>query len=135
MTIFQMMKNLIQRKNPPIDIWYYIQGMYRYKLYYSKYKYLIRDHILEQIEARINTMDKECYNAGFCKHCGCMVTALQMSNKQCHGKEYPVMMNKEHWKRFKKGMVFLFKKQDELWRYDRLNHIFKPIYNKNLSHV
>lgn len=79
----------------------YIQGNIRYKLYYSKFSFLIPRHIREQIEYRIYKMDRECYNQGSCKMCGCKTTALQMANKQCDKPCYPKMMNRREWKNFK----------------------------------
>lgn len=79
----------------------YIQGNIRYKLYYSKWSWLIPSHIREQIDFRIHKMDKECYNQGACKMCGCKTTALQMANKQCDKPCYPEMMNKKQWKKYK----------------------------------
>ena len=80
----------------------YIQGKLRYKLYYSNFVFLIRPHIREQIEARINSMDKQCYNEGQCKMCGCQTTALQMANKACDKPCYPSILSKKKWNWFKK---------------------------------
>jgi len=80
----------------------YIQGNIRYQLYYSNWDFLIKDHIKEQIDWRINNkMDKECYSNGSCKMCGCETTHLQMANKSCDKPCYPVMMNKEDWTNYK----------------------------------
>ena len=75
----------------------YIQGNLRYKLFYSKFAFLIRPHIREQIEARIRSMDQECYNAGECKMCGCQTTALQMADKACDKPCYPEMLSRNKW--------------------------------------
>jgi hypothetical protein len=83
----------------------YIQGYIRYHLYYSKFKFLIRKHILEQIDFRIKYMDKECYENGSCKLCGCATTALQMANKSCDKPCYPKMMNKILWEGFILGVM------------------------------
>lgn len=83
------------------DIWYYVQGNVRYELYYSRFKFLIPKHILEQIDFRIEVMYPECLLSGFCIKCGCKTTALQMCNKSCEGDCYPEMMNKKEWKEFK----------------------------------
>lgn len=78
-------------------------GNYRYKLFYSKnLKKLIRKHISEQIQVRINSMNKDCYDKGACIICGCSTTALQMANKACDGNCYPKMLNKVEWKKLKK---------------------------------
>lgn len=79
----------------------YNQGTIRYKLYYSKrFRRLIRKHIREQIEFRIEVMDRSCYENGSCKLCGCKTTALQMANKACDKPCYPPMMDKGCWKDF-----------------------------------
>mgnify|MGYP003675236959 CR=1 FL=1 len=71
------------------DVWYYIQGNFRYKLFYSKkFNTLIRKHIKEQIDIRIKNMNQDCYDKGECIKCGC----------------YPKMMNKKTWRDFKRGM-------------------------------
>lgn len=91
-----------------IDLWYYLQGWYRYRLFYSnRYEFLIRKHILEQIDYRIYEMDIECYEAGECKKCGCATTALQMANKSCLGECYPVMMSKSKWNKSSERLRYL----------------------------
>lgn len=81
------------------DIFYYIQGNIRYKLFYSIFVGLIRNHILEQIYYRINSMDIKCFADGQCKMCGCKTIALQMCDKACDKPCYPPMMNKWRWNR------------------------------------
>lgn len=89
---------MVQRKEITIkNIFAFIQGNLRYKLYYSHFKFLIRTHIRQQIKLRIKVMDRDCYINGSCKICGCKTTALQMANKSCAGNCYPVMMNKQEW--------------------------------------
>ena len=93
------------------DILYFLQGTVRYKLYYSKLRFLIRGYIFDQISWRIMVMDSECLNKGFCKKCGCKTTALQMCDKSCEGNCYPKMLNEiqwEHFKSFTDNTVFLF---------------------------
>lgn len=75
----------------------YVQGKLRYKLYYSKFAFLIRPHIKEQIDIRINSMERTCYENGECVLCGCQTTALQMANKPCDKPCYPRMLNREEW--------------------------------------
>ena len=77
----------------------FFQGWYRYKIYYSSgpLRFLMRSHIRSQIDVRIESMDRECYNSGACKKCGCTTTALQMANKSCEGFCYPSIMNKSQW--------------------------------------
>ena len=84
----------------------YIQGNLRYKLFYSNFAFLIRPHIREQIEARINSMDPICYGNGECKICGCQTTALQMANKACDKPCYPEMLSKKNWKFLKEGLFY-----------------------------
>lgn len=91
---------ITQGRRPIKDVFYYFQGNWRYKIYYSPFKFLLRKHILQQIDYRIKWMDQECFNEGSCKLCGCETTALQMCNKSCDKPCYPPMMNKEHWSLF-----------------------------------
>ena len=88
-----------------IEIWDFYRANFRYFIYYSKYfNFLMREHIREQIDYRVSVMDKECYNKGECKICGCKTIHLQMANKACEGNCYPPMMNKTVWKIFKIGL-------------------------------
>jgi hypothetical protein len=88
----------------------YIQGNIRYKLWYSKYKFLIPLHIREQIEMRIASMNVECYNQGSCVKCGCQTTHLQMANKACNGNCYPKMLSKNKWSFIKKNNTMVIDK-------------------------
>ena len=97
------------------DIWYYTQGNIRYKLYYSRFRFLIPKYIIEQIESRIDSMDNECYMKGFCKMCGCQTTHLQMCNKPCDKPCYPKMLSKIKWDRLKKGYISYCDKTDRNW--------------------
>lgn len=81
----------------------YLQGNIRYIFYYSWCRFLIRKHIREQIDFRINSMRRTCYANGFCDECGCKTTQLQMANKSCAGNCYPRMMSRKKWKIFKYG--------------------------------
>lgn len=96
------------------DIKAYIQGNIRYKLYYSKYSFLIPLYIREQIQTRIVSMNIECFNQGSCIKCGCRTTHLQMANKKCDGDCYPVMMNRNKWEYMKKGNITIV--NDQLWK-------------------
>lgn len=89
------------------NIFFYIQGNLRYKLFYSKFAFLIPDHIKEQIEYRIAKMNPQCYEEGQCIMCGCKTTALQMADKICEGACYPEMMNFVTWRTFKTGQLTL----------------------------
>lgn len=95
----------MRNKRKISDIFAYLQGYYRYNLYYSKFgSFLIRSYILEQIQWRISVMDIECFEQGSCKICGCDTTALQMANKACPKPCYPKMMNKKNWLSFKQQL-------------------------------
>lgn len=96
---------ILTGERPLIDVWFYVQGNYRYKLYYSKYKWLLRKHIREQIDFRIQRMKPECFSEGSCQICGCETTKLQMAYKSCDGKCYPVLMGAGDWKHFKQFFV------------------------------
>lgn len=96
------------------NIFYFIQGNIRYRLYYNKIlSKLIRKHIREQIDYRIAVMSKECYDTGSCTMCGCKTTALQMSNKSCNKPCYPPMMKKKEWELFKLYVPVLI--NNDIW--------------------
>lgn len=95
------------------NVWSYIQGNIRYRLYYSKQLYgvdlswLLPKWLKDQIELRIDSMDRQCYNEGSCKICGCKTTALQFSDKACDKPCYPSMLSKKQWYIFcDTGLVF-----------------------------
>lgn len=104
----------------------YIQGWYRYNLWYSQDKFginlkgWIRPHIQEQIEMRIKSMRRSCYRNGSCDECGCKTTALQMANKACDGNCYPPMFNRLSWNVFKEAskrpIITFIKKGKYGWR-------------------
>ncbi len=92
------------------DIISYLQGNIRYFCYHKKYlNWMISKHIKEQYVYRINSMDKECYDNGSCKECGCKTTHLQFANKACEGHCYPVMENKSWWNITKKYSIVFCK--------------------------
>lgn len=108
---------MIRGQRSFIDIWHYLVGNYRYSLYYSKrFSWLMRSHIREQIKFRIEQMDKECYNNGECKLCGCQTTALQMCNKPCDKPCYPSLMTKPVWKIFKDCKLIIDEKTG-IWQF------------------
>lgn len=107
----------------------YITGNIRYKLYYSKFVWLIPTHIREQIEARINSMEKTCYTQGSCIMCGCKTTALQMANKQCDKPCYPEMLSRADWKWLKGGNPLFITKTKGY--YSGMVNFRKDIENKN----
>lgn len=102
MKMKQKILMILTGKRPLIDVWYYIQGNLRYKLYYSKYRWLLRKHIREQIDFRITAMNPDCFISGACVKCGCETTMLQMANKSCDGECYPRMVKAGTWKHIKK---------------------------------
>ena len=95
----------------------YIQGWYRYNLWYSQDKFginlkgWIRPHIQEQIEMRIKSMRRSCYRNGSCDECGCKTTALQMANKACEGNCYPKMQNRKNWNLLKRNRIIISEKR------------------------
>ena len=90
-------------KCDPRNWWEWLVGNWRYLCYYREWlRWLLRRHIREQIEWRIEVMDQECYSRGSCKMCGCSTTALQMANKACPKPCYPKMMGKAEWEDYKK---------------------------------
>jgi hypothetical protein len=123
---------VLKGKRPLIDVWFYVQGNYRYWLYYSKYKWLLRRHIREQIKFRIQRMKPECYETGACVMCGCETTKLQMANKSCDGECYPPMLKAGSWKHFKE--VFMEKQSGKLV-YPEQNHHVKEYYVDRLCKV
>ena len=78
----------------------YFVGNLRFKIYHSKFYWLLPKHIREQYRFRILKMRDQCYMNGYCMMCGCTTTNLQMANKECDGKCYAPMMNKRDWINF-----------------------------------
>ena len=101
-------QHYIMKKAKPTlkNIIAYIQGNLRYKLFYSNFAFLMRPHIREQIEVRINSMDPICYGNGECKICGCQTTHLQMADKACDKPCYPEMLSRKNWKSLKEGLFY-----------------------------
>lgn len=100
--------SLIKRGVSIKDIFYFIQGNIRYKIYYSsKLRGLLREHIVEQITYRIRVMRQDCYENGSCVECGCMTTNLQMCSKSCEGQCYPPMMTKDNWNKKVSSIVII----------------------------
>jgi len=86
-----------------LNIKSYLVGNFRYKVYKTEFQWLIRKHIKEQIDWRIEVMNPECYHLGSCTLCGCATTALQMANKACDKPCYPPIMNSIEWYIFKQN--------------------------------
>lgn len=119
------MKSKVNLKN----IYAYIQGNIRYKLYYSKYRFvrrLIPTHIYDQINCRISTMDKQCFINGSCKLCGCKTTHLQMANKACDKPCYPTMLSVKKWNNIKNSKTVFCKETNKHWVLDK--NKFKIVY-------
>ncbi len=93
--------DFVTGKRDIADIYAFLQGHFRYELYYTNYSWLIRPHIKEQIDIRIASMDRKCFEDGQCKICGCLTTALQMCDKECDKPCYPEMLPKVKWEVFK----------------------------------
>lgn len=110
----ELFKEPSRKARPTLkNIWSYIQGNIRYRLYYSKKIYgidlswLLPKWLKDQIELRIDSMDRECYNNGSCKICGCKTTELQFADKACDKPCYPFMLSKKQWYIFcDTGLVF-----------------------------
>lgn len=107
------------------DVIDYFRGMIRYRLWNSKYYFFIPLHIREQINFRIEVMDKDCFENGTCKLCGCMTTALQMANKACEKPCYPHMLNKKDWKSFKSNLAVYDIHTKLLWQLTRKGMLIK----------
>lgn len=129
---------ILRGERPLIDVWHYIVGNLRYKLFYYRFKNrsffsirkntleqdrhpLMRRHIWEQINFRIKWMNPVCYEQGSCVKCGCETTHLQMANKKCDGDCYPPMMNRKQWEKFKKNRQYSEdKKGNRVWMMNRM---------------
>lgn len=99
------------------NVWAFLQGNLRYKLYYSPFRFLIRQHIIEQIEVRFTSMKSVCLFEGSCEECGCKTTQLQMATKPCEGNCYPRLVNKKIWIKFK--TCKFVKLDNQVWRLRR----------------
>lgn len=84
-------------KNKLKNILHFLVGTLRYKLFYSKFDFLLGRTLKNQIQFRIDVMDDQCYKEGSCKICGCTTTALQMADKQCPKPCYPPFFDKKTW--------------------------------------
>ena len=111
-------KSQINLKN----IWAYITGNTRYFLDWHVnflYKLLVRKHIREQIRARINSMNSECFSRGSCIVCGCATTNLQYASKACDGDCYPKMLSSFDWEMLKNGMRVVDSNTGIRWKLER----------------
>lgn len=99
------------------DIYSYIIGNLRYKLYLSKgfwYPMLVRKHIREQIAYRIRVMNPQCYSNGTCIECGCETPALQMAGKACNGNCYPPLVGSQTW-----NLRDVIRDGNKIWMWNR----------------
>ena len=124
---------MIQKKINLKNIIAYIQGNLRYKLFYSNFAFLIRPHIREQIEVRINSMDPICYGNGECKLCGCQTTHLQMADNACDKPCYPSMLSKEQWYVINKNYP-VYNEETRLW-WSLFNNKFISSAYKSYEHM
>lgn len=107
----------MKAKVTPKNIFAFLQGNFRYFFYYSKYfKWVIPKYVREQIDFRIKSMRKSCYEKGECEECGCKTTHLQMANKTCGGICYPSMLKKKDWDYCKKYGHVLDCPNSRLWK-------------------
>lgn len=108
------------------NVYYFIQGKTRKLLFnHPKLNRLLPLHIFEQINYRVFVMDKECWNNGACKICGCEVPGLQMANKACPKPCYPKMMNKRDWDTYKyfNKVEFFYRRKDKPREFElRITH-------------
>lgn len=108
----------------------YIQGTLRYNLYYSRLKFLLAPHIVEQFKWRIKVMSTECLENGSCTKCGCRVPELQFASTPCEGECYPPFLSKVGWEGFKKGANFQTKNNKFSYKVGKLTKITKKVYRK-----
>lgn len=118
------LKQLLRGEVSLSDVLSFFEGEIRYKFYYSRFKWLLRSHILEQIEYRLKVTNPECMGRGSCIHCGCEIPALQMASKSCEGNCYPPMISKYEWD----NKVLVTDKVSNKWIYSA--HIGKYILYK-----
>lgn len=119
-----------------VDAVNYIVGNIRYKVYYSKFKFLIPRHVRDQIHFRISIMSPECKEGGSCKICGCTVTALQMTEGPCPGGYYPKLMGRFRWRKFVFERKVLLRNSDKrpkqpyysMWEWDKIRQGDRFIY-------
>ena len=107
-------------------MWCFFVGMYRYPLYVfnpQKMRWFIR----KQIDARVATMNNECYESGSCTKCGCMTIQLQMCSDACKGNCYPTMMSEREWKVVESGG--LFEDMRGFWSLYNGKFLFQPKTN------
>lgn len=95
------MINLVKklRRNPRL-MWNYFLGNYRYFLYKNNIP-LIRKHIKEQYEWRLELANPSCLDNGACIKCGCTTPQLLFSPESCEGSCYSDLVSRKLWKQIK----------------------------------
>lgn len=88
-------------------------------LLYKYSKFLLPLYIKEQIEFRINYMNRFCYYRGKCISCNTNVNILQTAVKSCNYSCFPnIMFSNYEWKLFKDGgYTFLDVDKDTYFSY------------------
>lgn len=136
------LKMILIGQRPLKDVWHYLVGNYRYRLYFKAsgwslkpnyFGWLLRTHIREQIRFRCQYVPNECWNSGACVKCGCQVPHLQMAFKSCDGDCYPELMSSKEWKAFKKGGTI--KQKDKIWCLNIATNMLTLMKIKNGDHV
>lgn len=100
-------------KSNPKNIWWWIQGETR-MLLYKHVPFMLRSHIKEQFEYRLDVVDEDCLLQKSCKVCTCSLPSLLFADKPCSkikmtpttrttlfghdGICYNKMLNKKEWK-------------------------------------
>jgi hypothetical protein len=92
---------MVIRKIRIRDIWYYIQGNFRFWIF-RRWRFLMREHVIEQVVARMMSADKRCLDGGACIICGCHMPQLMFADKSCDKPCYPPMMSRNEWDVFKR---------------------------------
>jgi hypothetical protein len=109
------------------NIYAFFEGWLRWILWVNPKvrKLLMRNHIIEQIQYRMNSINSECYKNGSCIHCGCMIPQLLMSSKSCGGDCYPTLKNKKNWKTIlEEDMIIRKKDLTTFWHLNKTKKIF-----------
>lgn len=78
--------------------------------YYRKWFPLIPHHITEQASWRLTKVRKECKDNEACTICGCDIAGLVYADSSCEGNCYPVMMDADTWRRYKKKFKISYTK-------------------------
>lgn len=111
------------------NIYSYIVGNYRHFIYSREnLKWLLRNHIKEQFDLRIKSMNPECLEKGACISCGCKTPQLQMADKSCDYNCYPPLMRKSIWRNLKEGGST--KVGENLWVLNKRNGNFLILNKK-----